>query len=82
MVKIDVTPELIKQVAKNSALELTEEEIMQFTADFEDVLKNFEKLEKAVVAKKPSFHPIPTELFSQNYREDVPGEVLTKDEAL
>lgn len=79
MVQIEVTSELIKQVAKNSALELSVEEVTQFTNDFTDVLEHFEKLEKADVAKKPSFHPIP---IKNNYREDIPGEVLSTEEAL
>lgn len=82
MVNIEVTPELIMQVAKNSALELTEQEVAQFTKDFEDVLKNFEKVSQAKTSNKPSFHPIPTTLFSKNYREDVPGDVLSVEEAL
>ena len=82
MDSITVDEALINQVAKNSCLNLSQEEITEFTTDFVDVLKHFEKIAQATVSDKPSFHPIPSELFSQNYRKDMPGEVLSQKQAL
>jgi aspartyl-tRNA(Asn)/glutamyl-tRNA(Gln) amidotransferase subunit C len=76
---IEVNKDLIKQVAQNACLSLSEEEITGFEQDFKDILSNFEKLAAADVADKPSFHPVPVK---NKYREDVVGEVLTHKEAM
>jgi len=56
---IEITQELIKKVAKNACLDLTEEEITSFEQDFKDILSYFEILAKADVPNTPSFHPVP-----------------------
>lgn len=54
--KID--EELIKRVAKNARLELTEQEIEKFTKQLEDILSAFKKINEVDTAKtEPSFHP-------------------------
>jgi aspartyl-tRNA(Asn)/glutamyl-tRNA(Gln) amidotransferase subunit C len=76
--KID--KDLIKKVAKNSSLSLTESEIKEFLPQIKDVLNYFQEITAAKVDKlKPSFHP--TEIKNIT-REDIPKKCLTQTEAL
>ncbi len=64
--KID--KELIKRVAGNARLKLSDEEIERFTKQLEDILSAFKSLDEVNVEKvKPSFHP---QEISDVYRED------------
>ncbi|MBI4009753.1 MAG: Asp-tRNA(Asn)/Glu-tRNA(Gln) amidotransferase subunit GatC [Candidatus Aenigmarchaeota archaeon] len=54
--KID--KELVKRVADNSRLKLTDEEIAKFTKQLSDILSTFKKLDEVNTKDvKPSFHP-------------------------
>lgn len=56
---MNVNEKLIKDVAKNARLELTQEEIKEFLPQLKEVLQSFEILKKVNTEKiKPSFHPI------------------------
>ncbi|MEM5797496.1 MAG: Asp-tRNA(Asn)/Glu-tRNA(Gln) amidotransferase subunit GatC [Candidatus Aenigmatarchaeota archaeon] len=60
--------ELIKRVADNARLKLTEEEIEKFTVQLKDVLQAFKSLDEVDTNDvKPSFHP---QKISDVYRED------------
>jgi aspartyl-tRNA(Asn)/glutamyl-tRNA(Gln) amidotransferase subunit C len=75
---IKVDEKLIKSVARNSCLSLTETELTAFENDFKDVLGNFSKLEEINVENvEPSFHPIKVE---DKLREDKIEESLTEKE--
>jgi aspartyl-tRNA(Asn)/glutamyl-tRNA(Gln) amidotransferase subunit C len=64
--KID--KELVKRVAGNARLSLSDDEIEKFTRQLEDVLHAFKSLDKVDTDKvKPSFHP---QEISDVYRED------------
>lgn len=77
---MNITPDLVKQVAANSRLKLSEEEVKHFAAEMKDIIAWFEKLSEVNTDKvEPSFHPIPVKNIS---REDVKGECLDREKAL
>ena len=56
---MNLDKELIKKVAKNSRLELTEEEIKEFLPQLKEILSSFSKLQELDTEKvKPSFQPL------------------------
>ena len=60
--------ELVKRVADNARLKLTDDEVEKFTKQLEDVLSSFKSLDEVNTDKiKPSFHP---QEISDVYRED------------
>ncbi len=73
-----INQEVLKKVAKNSRLNLSESEIGEFTPQLRDVLEFFEKL-KNVPQAEVSIHPTNIENV---YREDVVENSLHRDEAL
>lgn len=77
---MNITPDLVKQVAANSRLKLSEEEVKHFAAEMKDIIAWFEKLSEVNTENvEPSFHPVPVKNVS---REDVPGECLDREKAL
>lgn len=76
--KIDET--LIKRVAANARLNLTDSEIKEFLPQLKEILDTFSKLNEINTDKiQPSFQPI--ELLNIT-REDNPKEGLTQEQAL
>lgn len=64
--KID--KELVKKVADNARLKLSEQEIEKFTKQLEDILQAFKEIDKVNTANvKPSFHP---QEIKNIFRED------------
>jgi aspartyl-tRNA(Asn)/glutamyl-tRNA(Gln) amidotransferase subunit C len=64
--KID--KQLVKRVAENSRLKLSEQELEKFTKQLEDILKSFKEIDKVDTDKvKPSFHP---QEIKNVFRED------------
>jgi len=54
-----VSEEIIRKVARVSRLELTEQEIKEFTEQIDDILEAFKKLEKVDTQNvEPSFQPL------------------------
>ena len=77
---MNIDKELIKKVAANARLNLTEAEIKEFLPQLKEVLANFETLEKAPTkGVEPSFRPIEVKNIT---REDEEKECLTQEEAL
>ena len=59
---------LVKKVAENSRLDLTEEETTEFTKQMKDIVTAFKNLDEVDTDNtKPSFHP---QEISDVYRED------------
>ncbi len=76
--KID--KELIKKVAKNSRLELTESEIKEFLPQLKEILKAFEEISSAKVENlKPSFQPLEIKNVT---REDISKKPLPQEKVL
>jgi len=65
--KID--KELVKRVASNARLKLSEDEIEKFTKQLSEILSAFKEIDKVDTEKvKPSFHP---QEIKNIFREDV-----------
>jgi aspartyl-tRNA(Asn)/glutamyl-tRNA(Gln) amidotransferase subunit C len=59
---------LVKSVADNARLKLTEQEIEKFTKQLEDILQAFKEIDKVNTDNvKPSFHP---QEIKNVFRED------------
>ena len=76
---LEINDSLIKQVASNANLILSDDELNLFREDFKEILKNFEKLEEAEVPEKASFHPVN---IKNKFNEDVVEDSITQKEAL
>lgn len=77
---MQLTKELIQQVAKNARLNLTDKEIKEFLPQLKEILDAFSKLDKVKIKDvKPSFQPIELKNIT---REDTPKISLTQDDAL
>ncbi|MFA6064521.1 MAG: Asp-tRNA(Asn)/Glu-tRNA(Gln) amidotransferase subunit GatC [archaeon] len=81
MVQIEVTKDLIRKVAINARLTLTEEELEKFVPQIKEIiLDSFNKLDSIdATDTKASFQPVE---MSNRFRKDLPGKTLTLDEAL
>ena len=76
--KID--KELIKRVASNARLNLTEKEIEEFIPQFKDILNVFSKISEVNTDNvKISIHPIE---IKNNTREDIPEKCISREDAL
>ncbi len=75
-----IDKETVKKVSKIAKILLTEEEIIKFANQFEDILKWFNEIEKENTKNvEPSFHPLPIEC---SFREDKEKKGLSQEEAL
>jgi aspartyl-tRNA(Asn)/glutamyl-tRNA(Gln) amidotransferase subunit C len=75
-----VDKELIKQVATNARLNLTESEINEFLPQLKEILTNFEIIQKAPTKNiEPSFQPLEIKNIT---REDKVESCLDQEEAL
>lgn len=73
-----VTEDDVKKVAENARISLEEEEVSDFTEEFEEILEVFSKLEEIDTDEvEPAFHPVDVEPES---REDSEGETLDVEE--
>ncbi len=76
----EITKEEVEHVAWLAHIELTEEEKLKFTEQFNDILNFFKKIDEAPVEEvPPTLHIL--DLYNI-YREDEVGESLTEEEAL
>jgi len=77
---MEINKELIKKVAENARLELSEQEIKLFLPQFKEIIDSFAKLDEVNVSKlKPSFQPVE---LRNILREDSVEESLTQEKAL
>ncbi len=80
MDKIKVDKELVKKVAINARLSLSEEELKKFTPQLKEViLDSFNKLDEIDAEEEPSFQPIKQ---SNKFRKDSAKKSLSQEEAL
>ena len=80
MVSVEVTKELIKKVAQNARLKLTDEELEKFVPQIKEViLDSFNKLDEIDAKEEASFQPVSV---SNRFRKDVVKKGITQDEAL
>jgi aspartyl-tRNA(Asn)/glutamyl-tRNA(Gln) amidotransferase subunit C len=77
----DFSKETIEYVSKLALLDLTDEEKEVFSDQLNDIIKYFKKLNNLDTTNiEPTTHPI--EGLRNVFREDVPKESLSKEEAL
>jgi len=77
---MEINKDLIKRVAANARLKLTDEEISKFVPELKEILEHFSKLNKLDTEDvKPSFHPIE---LKNVMREDKARPSLAPEEAL
>ena len=81
MSEVKVTEELVKKVAENARLSLTDEELKKFTKEIKEVIvKSFSKLDEVDTSDvEASFQPIKQ---INKFRKDVPSEPLSQEKAL
>jgi len=81
MVNVKVTKDLVKKVAENARLALTDEELTKFTKELKEVIvDSFNKLDEVdTTDTKPSFQPIEQ---SNKFRKDEVKESLSQEKAL
>jgi len=80
MVKVEVNKELVKKVAQNARLDLSEAELEKFTPQLKEViLDSFNLLDEIEADEEPSFQPIKQQ---NKLRKDVVKPSLSQDEAL
>jgi aspartyl/glutamyl-tRNA(Asn/Gln) amidotransferase C subunit len=81
MVQVEVTKDLLRKVAKNARLNLTEEELEKFVPQIKEIiLDSFNKLDEVEVGEtKASFQPVE---INNKFRKDVVGKSLTQEDAL
>jgi len=81
MVQIEVNKELIKKVAANARLKLTDAELEKFVPQIKEIiLDSFNKLDEVQIKDEaPSFQPIQ---LKNKFREDVPKAGFSQEEAL
>ncbi len=72
--------EMIRKVAKVARLELTDEEIAEYSKDIKDILKAFSVIDKVDTKDiKPTFQPVS---IKNVMRKDIVERGLTQKEAL
>lgn len=80
MVRIEVNKELIKRVAQNARLKLTEEELEKFVPQIKEIIiDSFNKLDEVMAEEEPSFQPVNV---SNRFRKDSPGKSISQEDAL
>jgi len=77
---MDVTNELIRRVAGNARLSLSEKEVEKFTLQFKEILEAFSKLDE-LDTKGVEIQVQPVEL-KDALRDDIPKLCLSQEEAL
>ncbi len=76
--KID--KELVKRIAFNARLTLTEQEMDEILPQLQEILKTFSQIKEADTTNtEPSFHSIEIKAFM---RKDATGKCLTQTDAL
>ena len=77
---MEINKEVILKVAKNARLNLTNEEITQFTSDFKEIISAFSQLDELNTNNiKPSFQPIE---IKNVLREDIEKKCVPVEEIL
>ena len=81
MVQVEVTKELIRKVAANARLNLTDAELEKFVPQIKEIiLDSFNKLDEVNVKdESPSFQPIQ---LKNKFRSDEPRQGFNQEEAL
>jgi aspartyl-tRNA(Asn)/glutamyl-tRNA(Gln) amidotransferase subunit C len=80
MPKVKVDKELLLKVAKNSRLNLSEQEVKKFLPQMQEILEAFSKIDEVETQSvKPSFQPLEVKNI---YRQDKAGKSFSQEQAL
>ena len=80
MVDIKVDKELVKKIANNARLSLTDKELEKFTPQLKEIIiDSFNLLDEIEAKETPSFQPIEQK---NKFRKDVPKNPLSQKKAL
>jgi aspartyl-tRNA(Asn)/glutamyl-tRNA(Gln) amidotransferase subunit C len=80
MVAIEVTKDLIRKVAQNARLNLTDAELEKFVPQIKEIIvDSFNKLDEVSADEAPSFQPLP---MSNRFRKDEPKPSISQEDAL
>ncbi len=74
-----VSVEDVYHTANLAKVEITREEAEKFREEFEKILEYFDILDEVDENVEPTFQVLP---LTNVFREDIPGECLSQDEAL
>ena len=79
--KKEFSKETIDHISKLALIDLSEEEKEKLSKELGNILNYFKKLDELDTSTvKPTTHPI--DGLKNVFREDIPGESLSKEEAL
>jgi aspartyl-tRNA(Asn)/glutamyl-tRNA(Gln) amidotransferase subunit C len=79
MVRLEVDKELIRKVAQNARINLSEEELEKFVPQIKEViLDSFNKLDEIDAKEEPSFQPVSV---SNRFRIDKPKVSLSQEDS-
>ena len=68
----------VQRAANNARLNLTEKEVQKFTDEFEEILSQFEKIQKVETGDaEPAFHPIDVE--TRRRKDEVEEGIAQED---
>lgn len=77
---MEIDENLIKKVAQNARLELSEDEIREFVPQLKEVLESFSSIDEIETEDvSPSFQPVD---IRNTVRKDEAGKCLSQEEAL
>ena len=75
-----ISEKVLKRVAKNARIRLSQKELSQFALELKDVLDAFSKIDEVDVENEtPSFQPLP---IKNVFRQDISGKTLSQSQAL
>lgn len=76
----EITTDVVSHLASLARIALTPEEIEKLTGELGAIVENVAKVSEVATPEVPATsHPIP---LANVYRDDVPGETLTTEQAL
>ena len=77
---MEIDEKLIRRVAENARLELSDDEIGEFVPQLKEVLENFSKIDEINTENTmPSFQPVE---IRNNVREDKAKKCISREDAL
>ncbi len=76
----EITPDLVRHLGVLARIRLSDEEVERLTGQLDAIVDNIAKVSRVATAEVPATsHPIP---LTNVFRADVPGDTLTRAQAL
>lgn len=77
-----INEEVLKDASHRLLFDISDEEMKLLLNEFDVLIKQFELLKDIENVNEVALMTFPYEIFNDYLREDVPSDVLTKEEAL